>query len=660
VYKNLTLKLLGSPKISLDGQPLTHFISRKAQALLIYIAVTGKLHSREMLAELFWQNMPSSQSLKNLRTVLPNLRQLVGSHLIITRQTIEFNRECPYCLDVEVIQAIANQPINNSLQFLSEAVTQYQGDFLEGFCVPDAPEFESWALMERERLRELAIEGLHTLAEQHLTQRNYTSGLVVTRRLLALDPWREAAHQQQMIFFSCTGQRRAALAQYGTCRQILAAEFNVEPMAETTALYERIRSGDDCGSNAIHESFPQLVSHSQIFNAGLFHLPNLHSDWGEAIDVSVFYGREAELATLQQRMVQDHYRLILLLGMGGIGKTALSVKVAQTVQAKFEYVIWRSLRNAPPLASLLADLVLFLSDQQDSKAEIGRLIHWLRSRRCLVILDNVETIFQEGSQAGQYRLGYEDYGELFKVIGEVQHQSCVLLTSREKPTEIAVLEDDLAVQTFLVTGSFTMAQALLEARGLLGSQAQKQQLAKQYSCNPFALKIVASSIQDVLDGDIAAFLNQEVVLFSGIRRLLAQQFERLSTLEQSILYWLAINRDWTTITELTTNIVPIVPQARLLEAVESLSWRNLIEHQQRSYMLQPVVMEYVIDRLVEQVGNEIINQDIDLLANHALLKPNVKEYIRETQQQLILAQVANQVQTIDKTSARVEARLQKF
>jgi len=700
----LGLKLLGSPQISLNGHPITHLISRKAQALLIYVAVTGRQHSREMLAELFWQNMPSNQSMKNLRTVLPNLRQVVGSHLIITRQTILFNRECSYCLDVETVQAIANSPETDNLQSLSEAITQYQGDFLEGFYVPNAPDFENWAFMERERLRALAIEGLHTLAEKYLKRHNYTAGLAVTRKLLTLDPWRETAHQQQMLFLSRTGQRRAALTQYDICRQMLVDEFNVEPMPETTALYDQIRAGDvweaeatvaetarDNNGNAnpklsvemlnppphlLHEPDPSKVDNlynsdrnepkfsfstpsPSVDNQELSQSPNSHCDWGEAVSVSTFYGRETELQTLQQWIVRDHHRLILLLGMGGIGKTALSVKLAQTLQTEFEYVIWRSLRNAPPLESLLADLVPFLSDQRDSRTEVRRLIHWLRTRRCLVILDNVETLFQEGDRAGQYRSGYKDYGELFRLIGEVQHQSCVLLTSREKPTEVAGLEDDLAVRTFLVTGSATTAQALLETRRLLGSQAQKQQLAKQYGYNPFALKIVASSIQDLLDGDIAAFLKQEVVLFNGIRQLLAQQIDRLSTLEQSIMYWLAINREWTTIAELAADIVPPVPRARLLEALESLSWRDLIERRRGSYTQQPVVMEYITNLLVEKVGNEIVNQDIDVFDNHALLKMNVKEYIRETQQRLILSEVANQVQTIDGTSAHVETRLQK-
>jgi WD40 repeat protein/DNA-binding SARP family transcriptional activator len=699
--KTLTLELFGSPQIRLDGHPITHLISRKAQALLIYIAVTGKLHSREMLAELFWQNMPSNQSMKNLRTVLPSLRQVVGSHLIITRQTILFNRQCPYHLDVEAVQAIAdchNPDIDS--QFLSNSVAQYQGDFLAGFYVPGAPDFENWVLMEREQLRELAIEGLHLLAEQYLKQRNYTAGLAITRKLLALDPWRETAHQQQMVFFAHTGQRRAALAQYDLCRQILVDEFHVEPMAETTALYERIRAGDrfeldmakanssknnDRLSGEWNRPLGETVSavctvsdldqHSPLeqhngngrsqHHTLLDHptpppFPIAHCDWGEAIDVSTFYDRQTELVTLNQWITHNQSRLILLLGMGGIGKTSLVTKLAQTVQADFEYVIWRSLHNAPPLETLLADLVPFLSAQQDCRADVGRLIHWLRSHRCLVILDNVETLFQGGYCAGQYRAGYEAYGHLFRSIGEAQHQSCILLTSREKPAEVAALEGNLSVQVFPVMGSTQVAQALIEARGLSGSSAQKQQLAAQYGGNPGAVKIVAGSIQDIFEGDIEQFLDQEVVLFNGIRRLLAQQFERLSVLEQRVMYWLAINRDWISFAELTEDILPAVPRTQLLEAIESLSWRNLIERQQGYYTQQPIVMEYVIDRLVEKIANEIVDQEIDLFNSYSVLKTNVKEYIRDTQQQLILAEIAARIRSNFKTSEQLENHLKKI
>jgi predicted NACHT family NTPase len=187
------------------------------------------------------------------------------------------------------------------------------------------------------------------------------------------------------------------------------------------------------------------------------------------MDVTQFYGRTTELTTLRQWLIQDRCRLVALLGMGGIGKTALAIKLAQQIQSEFEYVIWRSLRNAPPLEPLLKELLQFLSSQQETQGEIGRLMHYLRTSRCLLIIDNVETILQAGS-TGQYRAGYEGYGELFRVIGEVAHTSCLVLTSREKPAEIATIEGvQSAVRSYRLAGLQLGAQELLTAKGLLGT-----------------------------------------------------------------------------------------------------------------------------------------------------------------------------------------------
>ena len=132
--------------------------------------------------------------------------------------------------------------------------------------------------------------------------------------------------------------------------------------------------------------------------------------------------------------------------MGGIGKTALVTHLAEEVKDEFEYLIWRSLRNAPPLDEILADWILFLSDQQvydlpdEVDKRISLLMDYLRQKRCLLVLDNAESILQAGEKAGHYREGYEDYGQLLQRVGESRHQSCLVLTSREKPREFAPLE----------------------------------------------------------------------------------------------------------------------------------------------------------------------------------------------------------------------------
>lgn len=415
------------------------------------------------------------------------------------------------------------------------------------------------------------------------------------------------------------------------------------------------------------------LSMTQSNPAQSFKLPSAsHIDWGEAPDASHFCGRTEELNQLQhwilgvspsEPQVQSNLqrcRLVTLLGMGGIGKTALAVKLVHQLQNQFEFVIWRSLRNAPSLEKLLADWILFLSQQQDTQADQSRLLHYLRSHRCLLILDNAETIFQEGDRAGHYRTGYGNYGDLFRVVGETAHVSCLVLTSREKPAEVVVLEDGVYVRSLSLQGSEEAAQALIAARNLSGSEEQKQALSNCYGNNPLAIKIVTSSIQDLFDGNIEQFLQQDTILFNGLRRLLEQQFERLSDLEQIVMYWLAINREWSVISELAEDILPAVSRAKLMEALESLAWRNLIEKRAGSYTQQPVVMEYVTDKLTERITVELITNDLDLLNQIALIKTTVKDYVRESQVRLILAAIADKLQSTLNTPTVLEQQFRQI
>jgi hypothetical protein len=235
-------------------------------------------------------------------------------------------------------------------------------------------------------------------------------------------------------------------------------------------------------------------------------------DWGEAIDVSVFYGRQEELKILVQWIQRDRCRSVAILGMGGMGKTALSVKLAQEIiqsptspPSKFDRIIWRSLRNALPLKELLTELVPFLSNHQESQGTLVKLVQCLRQSRCLVILDNLETLL-DAERAGQFRSEFEAYGELLRLVGEVGHQSCVVLTSREKPVEVAALEGTgLAVRSLRLDGSPEAAQAIIQQKGLFGREADTKILGDRYDNNPLALKIAATSVQELFAGNIEAF-----------------------------------------------------------------------------------------------------------------------------------------------------------
>ncbi|MGD1908491.1 MAG: NB-ARC domain-containing protein [Leptolyngbyaceae cyanobacterium] len=205
-----------------------------------------------------------------------------------------------------------------------------------------------------------------------------------------------------------------------------------------------------------------------------------HIDWVEAVDVSIFYGRTLELKTLEKWIVHDRCRLVSLLGMGGIGKSSLAAKLREKVQSEFDYVAWKSLRNAPSVQELIPGLIRFLSSQYEDlpgtlSGQISRLIECLNRNRCLVVFDNVEAVLQEGQQVGLYRHGYEDYSELFRRLGESAHRSCLILTSREKPREIGLLEGTVRPVRSMQMSGLTKkdGQRILTEEGASGSEAEQ-------------------------------------------------------------------------------------------------------------------------------------------------------------------------------------------
>jgi WD40 repeat protein/transcriptional regulator with XRE-family HTH domain len=393
-------------------------------------------------------------------------------------------------------------------------------------------------------------------------------------------------------------------------------------------------------------------------------------DWGEAPGLETFYGREQELALLNKWLVEDGCRLIAVLGMGGIGKTTLSVKLAQQVKDHFEVVIWRSLRNAPLVENIVDDcLELLLAKPkaalpQALDGKISWLIENLRKKRCLLVLDNAESILQNGAQSrvGHYRPGYEGYGELIARVGEASHSSCLIITAREKPREFNRLGGNKSPVRVLNLAGLAEAEAreILADKGLANhSGSSSNALIKRYSGNPLALKIVAEFILEVFNGQIGAFLKSSRMVFGDITDLVNEQFERLSDLEKQVMFWLAIEREPVPLEALAADLLQPEPDKDLLEALSSLRRRSLLEVGEPAsvFTLQPVIMEYVTERFTERICAEIEGQEFEILGSHAVMKAQAREYIRNNQIHFILKPILAKLMVHSKDLAAVQQQL---
>ena len=396
-------------------------------------------------------------------------------------------------------------------------------------------------------------------------------------------------------------------------------------------------------------------------------------DWDNIPNVQALFGREDELEELRHWILQDRCQLVIVSGAGGIGKTMLTTKLARDIAGEFDYVFWRSLKDAPPFESIVEQFLLLLSNQQlldphlrlDERVRL--LTDYLKAHRCLIILDNVEAILQEKEPAGEYREQDEEYGKLIDTIGETLHKSCLLLTTRELPKGIVLLAGKATpVRVYLLEGlKVKDGLKVLEDKGLHWAEqtGDAEKLVQRYAGNPLALKVAAQFIQDAFAGDISTFLTSSSSIFQDIQNVLEQQFGRLPLLEQQIMYWLAIEREAISPKDLLNEFASPPEVLTLADALQSLRRRSLIETYQAAFTLQPVILEFMTEKLVKQVVEEIGSESIGLIESHALRRAQAKEHIRDTQSRLILDPVAKQLLTTygrEECEAKLKAILHKL
>ncbi|OYD89654.1 hypothetical protein CDG76_34275 [Nostoc sp. 'Peltigera membranacea cyanobiont' 210A] len=378
-------------------------------------------------------------------------------------------------------------------------------------------------------------------------------------------------------------------------------------------------------------------------------------DWGLAQNIYSFYGRTEEISTLKHWIIEEEKpcQLVLLLGIGGIGKTSLSLKLARDIQDEFEYVFWRSLLNAPLSSDIFSDLINFISDQKKTglsdtvDEQITQLITYLQQHRCLLILDNLDAVLDSSNQS-RFQEGYEGYGKFLSKVGEVTHKSCLLLTSREKPPEVVKLErgEKGLTRTYSLSGlNYSDSQEIFIGIGsFAGSNEEWKEIIEFYSGNPLALELAAKHITEVYSGDISDFLKQGKQVFGEVNDLLDWHFQRLSDKEQEIMYWLAINREPVSLSELIEDIFASKSvKDEIPSILQVLQRRFPLVKSQKHFSLQPVLIEYLSARLVKCVYKEINEEETILLLNrHALIKASTKDYVREAQIRFIIKPIVEE------------------
>ncbi len=377
-------------------------------------------------------------------------------------------------------------------------------------------------------------------------------------------------------------------------------------------------------------------------------------DWGGVIDVSLFHGRTTEMSVIKDWIVEQQCRLVLVSGMGGIGKTALSVKVAQQLQEQFDYIIWRSLNLLPSLDQLLTQLIQVLLPEPETSpsttlvGETAKLLHCLRSYRCLIVLDGWESILDSSSQADtdtchccfsqiKYRPGYEAYGQFLQTLVNSSYASSIVLTSREKPPEIPAFTGKEGLVRCLQLGGLkqTETKNLLIQQGISNiSEKDGQIILDVYGGNPLFIQFAANTIQGLFAGNINEFLAQETLIFGNIRRIIEEQFQRLSWLEKQIIHCLALHNDIGSLKDIQKVMVPWVPQRLIIEAIELLQRRSLIEGQASDLSLTPVLAEYITENLIEETLQFWANKPGHMFFNQALFTNQMKSYIRKQYQDL--------------------------
>ena len=408
----LMLAFLGGFQVTLNEKPITDFESDRVRALLAFVAVEFEQpHRRDKLAGLVWPDWPQRSAMANLRNALANLRKTIGERettepvLRVEREAIQFNPTNDVWVDVHAFKT-RTAPEQPS-ELLAQGVELYRGAFLDGFALKDSAPFETWVHGVREQMQRQCLTALEHIREHAEARGDWEHARQAAWQQTDLAPWDEEAHRHLMRLLAQSGQRSAALAQYETCRAMLQKELNVEPAAETIALYEKIREGAFGERETIT---PALTASA---GARLSTLP---------VWLTPFVARREIVAEILARLNDPSCRLLTLVGPGGSGKTRLAVQAAAAFSPDGYFVSLAALASAEDIVPAIARaLGLEFHEQDESLPQLAR---FLRKKNWLLILDNLEHLL------GSAETERESGGEIVTRLLEAAPDIKVLVTSR--------------------------------------------------------------------------------------------------------------------------------------------------------------------------------------------------------------------------------------
>ncbi len=593
----LRIKLLGSLQVKV-GEDTAVFRTDAERTLLAYLAAhQGKPQRRDTLAGLLSPDRPDKEALTYLRNRLTRLRKVIGDDeanppwLEIDRKQIALRNGRNIVVDVSqfeqhltAVEAHAHRQLAGCptcLARLEEAVELVDGELLAGLNFPSEP-WQAWLLAQREHVQQRALEAMTWLREAMMVQGEWTAVLDIAQRQLNFEPWLEAAHRAMMLAQYQLGDRNAALAQFEQCQQLLWDELGVEPEEETNSLFATVKSA------AALPTLPQpaAVPHN---------LP---------VQTGTFFGREAEQAQLLLRLVDPNYRLVTLVGTGGIGKTRLAIEVGGQVKMSFPDGVWfvplEAIKgDAEQIKIAVGEAIGFGQDEKQLTGE--QVLAILRDKQLLFIFDNSEVALEAIAFIPEW-------------LRRAPHIA-ILATSREPlnfAAESVVMLDGLPVGE----AEMNAAEALFAERGGMARSdfavtavnlPQVRHICQLVNGSPLAITLAATWVRRRSLPQIIKAIDQSLDFLStrlrdvdprhrSMRAVFETSWQMLSAEEMKVLAALAIFP-----ASFTVAAAAEVAGATLF-VLDALCDKSLVQQEQESerYALHSLVRQFAAQKLGDE------------------------------------------------------------